>query len=59
MAGKTGAKKTVGKARKGDVVRPVMKLTYVLKPNGVYAPRYEPVPQETPAGEPQQAQEPA
>ena len=46
MAGKkTGAKKTVGRARKGDVVRSVMKLTYVLKPNGAYAPRYEPVPQ--------------
>lgn len=47
MAGKkggTGAKKTVGKARKGDVVRSVMKLTYVLKPNGAYAPHYEPVP---------------
>ena len=44
MAGKKGAKKTVGKARKGDIVRSVMKLTYVLKPNGAYAPHYEPVP---------------
>lgn len=44
MAGKKGAKKTVGRARKGDVVRSVMKLTYVLKPNGAYAPHYEPVP---------------
>jgi hypothetical protein len=52
MAGKKGAKKTVGKARKGDVVRSVMKLTYVLKPNGVYAPHYEPVPPvEAPAEE--------
>jgi len=44
MAGKKGAKKTVGKSRKGDVVRTVMKLEYVLKPSGAYAPRYEPVP---------------
>ncbi len=52
MAGKkTGAKKTVGKARKGDVVRSVMKLTYVLKPNGAYAPHYEPVPPAEPAEE--------
>lgn len=43
MAGKKGAKKTVGKARKGDAVRAVMKLEYVQKPNGAYAPRYEAV----------------
>ena len=53
MAGKKGAKKTVGKARKGDVVRTVMKLEYVQKANGAYAPRYEPVPPppESPAAE--------
>ena len=44
MAGKKGAKKTVGKARKGDVVRAVMKLEYFQKANGAYAPRYEPIP---------------
>lgn len=44
MAGKKGVKKAVGKARKGDVTRAVMKLVYVQKPNGAYAPRYEPVP---------------
>ena len=46
MAGakKTGAKKTVGKARKGDLVRRVMKLSYIQKPSGAYAPKYEPVP---------------
>ncbi len=41
MAGKKGAKKTVGKARKGDVVKAVMKLSYVKKDNGAYAPKYE------------------
>ncbi len=45
MAGKKGVKKTVGKARKGDVTRSVMKLSYVQKPNGAWAPHYEPVPQ--------------
>jgi hypothetical protein len=54
MAGK-GVKKTVGKARKGDVTRSVMKLSYVKKPNGVYAPRYEPVPPEAPETQPEQA----
>ena len=41
MAGKKGAKKTVGKARKGDVQKAVMKLHYVQKENGAWAPRYE------------------
>ncbi len=54
MAGKKGAKKTVGKARKGDVQKQVIKLFYVQKPNGAFAPRYEPLPlpeaEETPAG---------
>ncbi len=44
MAGKKGAKKTVGRARKGDAVKQVMKLYYVRKPNGSLAPRYERVP---------------
>lgn len=39
--GRKGAKKTVGKARKGDAPKQVMKLYYVRKPNGSYAPRYE------------------
>ena len=42
MAGKkTGAKKTVGKSRKGDTPRSLMRLTYVVKPNGALSPRYE------------------
>jgi hypothetical protein len=41
MAGKKGAKKTVGKARKGDSPKFVMRLHYVKKPNGALAPRYE------------------
>lgn len=53
MAGKKGAKKTVGKTRKGDIQKQVMKLFYVQKPNGAFAPRYEPLPApeapETPA----------
>ncbi len=53
MAGKKGAKKAVGKARKGDITRAVMKLEYFQKPNGAYAPRYEAVPQ---APEPAEAQ---
>jgi hypothetical protein len=56
MAGKKGVKKTVGKTRKGDVTRAVMKLSYVLKPNGAYAPRYEPVPPpEAPEADAEQA----
>lgn len=39
--GRKGAKKTVGRARKGDVAKDVMKLHYVRKPNGALAPRYE------------------
>jgi hypothetical protein len=41
MGGRKGAKKTVGRARKGDVVKQVMRLRYVRKPNGAVAPRYE------------------
>lgn len=42
MAGKkTGAKKTVGKARKGDEQKHVMRLYYVEKENGAFAPKYE------------------
>lgn len=53
MAGKKGAKKTVGKARKGDIKKHTMKLHYVRKDNGAIAPRYERIPDETPvaAGE--------
>lgn len=46
MAGKKGAKKTVGKARKGDVKKAVMKLQYVRKDNGALAPKYERIPDE-------------
>lgn len=49
MASKKGAKKTVGRARRGDTTRAVMRLQYVRKPNGVLAPRYERVPDEEPA----------
>ncbi|MCC6904362.1 MAG: hypothetical protein IT326_00870 [Anaerolineae bacterium] len=52
MAGeKKGAKKTVGKARKGDVVRHVMKLRYVQKDSGVFAPKYERADTPQPAAE--------
>ncbi len=47
----TGARKTVGRARKGDVPRGLVKLIYVQKPNGVYAPKFETVPPVVPAGE--------
>lgn len=53
MAGKKGAKKTVGKTRKGDAVRQIMKLYYVQKSTGVYAPRYEALPTPESAEEPQ------
>ncbi len=46
MAVRKGAKKTVGKARRGDSERHVMRLYYVRKPNGAYARRYERVPVE-------------
>lgn len=46
MAGKKGAKKTVGKARKGDKPRGLMRLYYVRKANGAYAAKYEPVEME-------------
>ena len=39
---KKGAKKTVGRTRgKQEAPKYIMKLHYVLKPNGAYAPRYE------------------
>ena len=41
MAGKKGAKKTVGKARKGGGPKYMVKLVYVQKANGAYAPKYE------------------
>jgi hypothetical protein len=43
MAGgkKTGAKKTVGRARKGDTPKMLMRLQYVEKAPGVFVPRYE------------------
>ena len=49
MAGKKGAKKTVGKARKGDQVKHVMQLSYVRKENGALAPKYERLMDEEPA----------
>ncbi len=52
MAGKkTGAKKTVGKARKGDTPKGLMRLVYVEKPNGAFSPRLERVPTAAPAAE--------
>lgn len=41
MAGKKGAKKTVGKARKGGGPKYIMRLYYVEKENGSFAPKYE------------------
>lgn len=41
MAGKKGAKKTVGKARTGEGPKYIMKLYYVQKENGAFAPKYE------------------
>lgn len=41
MAGKKGAKKTVGKARKGEGPKYLMRLYYVQKEDGVFAPKYE------------------
>lgn len=47
----SGAKKTVGRARKGDVPKGLVKLVYVQKPNGAYAPRFETVPPVVPAAQ--------
>ncbi len=44
MAGKKGAKKTVGRARTGEGPKYVMRLFYVRKENGAYAPKYERIP---------------
>ncbi|GEM_PF-5599771 len=42
MAGeKKGAKKTVGKTRKSEAPKYLVRLSYVQKPNGAYAPRLE------------------
>jgi hypothetical protein len=42
MAGeKKGAKKTVGKTRKSEAPKYLVKLSYVQKANGAYAPRFE------------------
>lgn len=41
MAGKKGAKKAVGKARKGGGPKYIMKLHYVEKENGAFAPKFE------------------
>jgi hypothetical protein len=41
MAGKKGARKTVGKARKGGGPKYIMKLIYVEKENGAFAPKFE------------------
>lgn len=41
MAGKKGAKKTVGKARKDVGPKYVMRLVYVEKENGSFAPKCE------------------
>ena len=56
MAGgkKTGAKKSVGRARKGDTPKSLMRLVYVEKAPGVFSPRYERVenaPAAAPAAE--------
>jgi hypothetical protein len=55
MAGKkTGAKKSVGRSRKGDTPKSLMRLVYVEKAPGVFAPRYERVdltPAAAPAAE--------
>jgi len=56
MGGKKGAKKTVGKARKGDIQKQVMKLYYVRKENGALAPKYERIPTE-PVGAAEEAAE--
>nr|MBN1229016.1 hypothetical protein [Anaerolineae bacterium] len=40
MAGKKGAKKTVGKARKGGGPKYMMRLEYVQKENGAFAPKF-------------------
>lgn len=55
MAEKKGARKTVGKARKGDIPKGLMKLYYVRKANGAYATKYESVETE----EEQAANQPA
>ena len=40
-SGGKGAKKTVGKARKQEGVRPTVRMYYILKPNGAYALRFK------------------
>lgn len=41
MGGRKGARKTVGRTRKDEAPKYIMKLYYVKKANGAYAPRYE------------------
>jgi hypothetical protein len=41
MGGKKGAKKTVGKARRGEGPKYAVRLSYVEKENGAFAPKYE------------------
>lgn len=41
MAGKKGARKTVGKSRKDGGPKYIMKLSYVEKENGAFAPKFE------------------
>ncbi len=41
MAGKKGAKKTIGRARKTSGPKYLMRLYYVEKENGTFAPKFE------------------
>jgi hypothetical protein len=48
--GKKGVRKTVGRARKAEGQRPVVRMFYVQKPGGGYALRFQrvhDVPEET------------
>lgn len=40
-SGKKGAKKTVGRARKVEGARPVVKMFYVQRENGGYSLRFQ------------------
>jgi hypothetical protein len=44
--GKKGAKKTVGRARRVEGPRPVVKMFYVQRPNGSYSLRFQRVYEE-------------
>ncbi len=41
MAGKKGAKKTIGRARKASGPKYIMRLYYVEKENGAFVPKFE------------------